>query len=110
MQRIALTAIAVALSACAPSEPPIVGSMTERDICQTAGYLIRKKLGNNMNTADVPCTVTVGGQSSVVINAGYKTPLNSTHYYTAAGSVSGDTLRIIEIRDEGGSVEFREWP
>lgn len=110
MQRIALAAIAAALSACTPAEPPIAGKMTERDICQTAGYLIRQKLGNNINTVDVPCSVSVTAGSEVRIQAGYKTPLNSTHYYTATGSVSGDTLRIREIRDEDGSVDFRNWP
>ena len=110
MQRIAFAAIAAILSACTPSEPPIAGKMTERDICQTAGYLIRQKLGSNMNTVDVPCSVSVIERSEVSIQAGYKTPLNSTHYYTATGSVSGNTLRISEIRDKDGSVDFRNWP
>lgn len=110
MRRIAITALLLITSACAPSAPPIAGKLTERQICQTAGYLIRQKLGNEIKTNGIECTVTAISSQTVEISAGYKTPLNTTNYYTAKARVNGDRLTINTIRDAEGDTLFRDWP
>lgn len=105
-----LILLALGLSACGPSAPYVAGELTERDICQLSGYLIRQKLGNKIKTTGIECTATNSGGNAVQISAGYKTPLNSTRYYTATGRVTGDQLRLQTIKDAEGEMPFSEWP
>lgn len=110
MKPVLLAIISLIVTACTPTEPPLAGEMTERQICQTSGYLIRQKLGNEIKTHGIECTVTAISSQTVEISAGYKTPLNTTHYYTAKARVSGDRLTINTIRDAEGDTLFRNWP
>jgi len=104
---------AVILSGCGPSEPPVAGSMTARDLCQTTGYLIRQKLGSNIKTLDTSCTAASQGGNNVLINSTYRTPINNrTIRYYAVGTVNGDRLRIEKIKTEFDKeyTPFHEFP
>ncbi|MEA3638852.1 MAG: zinc ribbon domain-containing protein [Lamprobacter sp.] len=94
---------------------PIAGTMTERDICQTAGYLIRRSLSTAFKTINVPCSVTAKGDGEVEVESGYRTPEAMGERlltYTAQGVVNGDTLRLNTIRVHGVDdepIDFAEF-
>lgn len=92
-----------------PSEPAIAGSMSQTSICQTAGYLIRLKLGKAFKTLNVPCRVETDG-TSVIIHSGYISPLNNaTLSYTASGYVVLDKLTLVKIKVHGIDDVFKEF-
>lgn len=78
--------------------------MSDRNICQTAGYLVRQVRGKAFKTIDVPCEVTHQGAGAVEIRSGYKTPPamgSSLLTYTAQGQVNGSRLRLDTIQVHG---------
>lgn len=92
-----LAALPLLLAGCT-QEPPVAGSMSVTTVCQTAGYLIRQKLGNATKTNDMPCEVTNTGGSNVLIESSYKPAIgNETIDYTATGVVLDDRLRLLTI-------------
>lgn len=104
---------AVVLSGCGSSEPPIAGTMTIRDVCQTSGYIIRQRLGNGFKTIDIRCTVSKRDDGLVLISSGYKSPINpSTIRYEAVGHVERDRLKFIKIKTEFDDdfIPFHQFP
>lgn len=98
---LATIATAITPSGCGPSEPPIAGTMTIRDVCQTSGYIIRQRLGNGFKTIDIPCTVTKPDDGLVLIRSGYISPINpNTINYEAVGQIERDRLKFISIKTE----------
>ncbi|MFN4056393.1 MAG: hypothetical protein ACK4GU_16155 [Alishewanella aestuarii] len=92
----------VFLTGCSDSSPVVAGKMTENSICSTAGYLIRKNLGEHIKTAGERCTVTALSKQYVEINSGYKSPLREAPFrYTAIGYVNGDKLKLNQIQVHG---------
>lgn len=94
-----------ALSGC-ESEPPIAGTLTKSSICNTAGLLIRRNLGDNFKTIHADCDVTNTGGENVRIDSSYQTPLGLTLKYTALGRVSGDLLKLEKIKVYGADDDF----
>ncbi|MEA3641286.1 MAG: hypothetical protein VBE63_15280 [Lamprobacter sp.] len=98
----------------APTKQTLAGNLTEQDICNTAGLLIRRSLSNAYRTIDIPCSVTADN-NQVSINAGYRVPQpmgGHTLRYTATGQVTGRNLRINTIRVHGVDdqpVDFAEF-
>lgn len=104
--------LVVILAGC---ESPLVGSMSETNICQTAGYIIRQKLGDNFKTAEMPCKAQNPYGNVVEIEAGYISPIGggTKRHYSAIGSVTGDRLRIEKIRvheADDDYVDFKDFP
>jgi hypothetical protein len=97
------------LSACGSSEPPapkIAGGMDQKSICQTSGYIIRQKLGDNFKTINISCSAKSTGGNNVEISSGYKSPLGPSFRYTALGVVNGTSLRLEKIRVHGVDEDF----
>ncbi|MFD2112053.1 hypothetical protein [Thiorhodococcus fuscus] len=88
--------------------------MTEKEICQAAGYLIRQAAGKAFKTVQVPCSVkSVGENDGVEIRSGYVSPLGPTLHYVAHGSVSGhrlrmETIQVIGVDDK--AMPFSQFP
>ena len=97
---------AVAYILLQPSEPDLVGDMSESSICATAGYLIKKNKGKNFRVHSVPCSVKKTGISGVEIKSGYISPFGPTLTYTAIGRVSGNTLYLDKIKVDGIDKDF----
>lgn len=102
---IGVLASALFMSGCG-GDPPVVGDMTSRNICETSGYLIRQQLGNGFRTVHHECHVTSLGGGGVQIDSGYTSPLGPSLRYTARGSVSGRTLTMRDIRVHGVDEDF----
>ena len=84
----------------------IAGNMSHSTICSTAGYIIKKRLGNNFRVHSVPCKTRNIGKNKVEINSGYISPLGPTLRYTARGQVYDNTLVISEIKVDGMDNDF----
>lgn len=113
MKLLAITLVASLVVACGQAAPPVAGDMSEVSVCQTAGYLIRQRLGDAFKTARVPCSVKNVGGDRVEIRAGYVSPLGPTLHYTAHGQVRGDRLRINTIAVDGVDdkpIDFAGFP
>ena len=95
---------AAAAAERAAANRPLAGRLSERSICQTAGYLIRRSLSTAYQTINIPCSVTATGNGEVTIESGYRTPEAMGRRllrYTAHGSVTDDRLRINTIAVHG---------
>lgn len=108
MKRIALIAAAtVSFASCGEQDQPLVGSMSERSICDTAGYLIRQNMSDAFKTLGVDCSVTRTGSAGVEIESGYIAPPNDALLrYTARGTVRENDLRLTEIMVHGADDGF----
>lgn len=102
-----LTLTPFALTAVLALSTPIANSapgMSDQNICQTAGYLVRQVRGKAFKTIDIPCTVAHQGSGAVQIRSGYKTPPamgSRLLTYTAQGQVTGSRLRLNTIQVHG---------
>jgi hypothetical protein len=106
MKKLVSMMIIPLMSACGDREPPLAGNMTETSICNTAGYIIRKNLGDSFKTINVKCSARALSGNSVEISSGYISPLGPTLHYTARAVVNGDQLRFEEIKVHGVDDDF----
>lgn len=104
---ILLSTLLILLSGC-DNSPIVAGVMTNDSICNTAGFLIRKELGQNVKTAGLQCKASSDDGVNVLIKSHYRTPINSQVLkYTAKGFVKGDTLTLKAIKVHGIDDNFQ---
>lgn len=91
----------------------VAGGMTASEICSIMGYLIRKKLGSNVKTTNMPCRVVSSDGYSVEMSSAYKPPIGSKKInYFAKGVVDRGKFRFDKIKAVGiddDYVNFSSW-
>jgi hypothetical protein len=91
----------------------VAGDMTANEICSVMGYLIRKKLGSNVKTINMPCRVISSDGRNVEMSSAYKPPIGSNKIkYFAKGYGTGGKFRLDKIMAVGiddDYVSFSSW-
>ena len=89
------------------ANPYVAGRMTQRNVCQTAGSLIRRNFGTHLSTARAECAVEPLGDNRVMISSGYWIqgyPQNEVRYVAQGYVRNGSSLGIESISFDGGST------
>ena len=110
-REVLVAGLVVLLIGCGPSKSSkakeVAGGMTAKEICAVMGAQIRRKLGNNVKTIDMPCRVVSVDGGSIQMSSAYKSPLNRKKiHYTAKGHAYDRKFSFYEIKLEGDDEKF----
>lgn len=111
LKEVLVVGVVVLLMGCGPGKSSkakeVAGGMTAKEICSVMGAQIRRKLGSNVKTIDMPCRVVSVDGGNVEMRSAYKSPLSRKKiHYTAKGHAYDRKFSFYEIKLEGTDEKF----